>query len=144
MLWLGFLFALAGFFSYTFFAQFPITRDFPWANLLLFGMGGIFLLVGLVHAFGRPQRYRGKIVGVVLAVLSVVIFGFFSYLIFYGLRQLPSSAQAPRVGERAPEFTLPDQDNNQVSLADLLSAPASSASTAKAKAALLIFYRGFW
>ena len=143
-LWLGFLFALAGFFSYTFFAQFPITRDFPWANLLLFGMGGIFLLVGLVHTFGRPQRYRGKIVGVVIAVLSVVIFGFFSYLIFYELRQLPSSAQAPRVGEKAPAFTLPDQDNNQVSLADLLSTPASSASTANANAAFLIFYRGFW
>ncbi len=143
-LWIGFLFALAGFLSYTFFTRFPITRDFPWANFLLFGVGGIFLLVGLVRAFGKPQRYRGKIVGPILAALGVLVFGFFSYLIFYELRQLPSSTGAPRVGERTPEFTLPDQDNNQVSLADLLSAPASSASTAKAKAALLIFYRGFW
>jgi hypothetical protein len=87
---------------------------------------------------------RGKIAGPILAALSVVAFGFFSYLIFYELRQLPSSAGAPRVGERAPEFTLPDQDNNQVSLADLLSAPASSGSTAKGNAVLLIFYRGFW
>ena len=143
-LWVGFLFVLAGFLSYPFFARFPITRDFPLANFLLFGFGGIFLLVGLVRAFGKPQSYRGKIVGPILAVLSVVVFGFFSYLIFYELRQLPSSTAAPRVGEKAPAFTLPDQDNNQVSLADLLSAPASSASTAKANAVLLIFYRGFW
>jgi len=141
-LWFGFLFVLAGFLSYPFFAQFPVTRDFPWANFLLFAVGGIFLLVGLVRAFGKPQSYRGKIAGSILAALSVVVFGFFSYLIFYALRQLPSSTGAPRVGERAPAFTLPDQDNNQVSLADLLSAPASSASTAKA--VLLIFYRGFW
>jgi hypothetical protein len=143
-LWIGFLFVLAGFLSYPFFAQFPVTRDFPWANFLLFAVGGIFLLVGLVRAFGKPQSYRGKIVGPVLAVLSVVVFGFFSYLILYELRQLPSSTGAPRVGEKAPAFTLPDQDNNQVSLADLLSGPASNASQAKANAVLLIFYRGFW
>jgi len=143
-LWIGFLFVLAGFLSYTFFAQFPVTRDFPWANFLLFAVGGIFLLVGLVRALGKPQSYRGKIAGPILAALSVVVFGFFSYLIFYELRQLPSSTGAPRVGERAPAFILPDQDNNQVSLADLLSAPVSAASPAKANAVLLIFYRGFW
>ena len=143
-LWIGFLFVLAGFLSYPFFAQFPVTRDFPWANFLLLAVGGIFLLVGLVRAFGKPQSYRGKIAGPILAGLSVVVFGFFSYLIFYELRQLPSSTAAPRVGEKAPEFTLPDQDDNQVSLADLLSARVSSASTAKANAVLLIFYRGFW
>jgi len=143
-LWVGFLFVLAGFLSYPFFARFPITRDFPWANFLLFGVGGIFLLVGLVRAFGRPQSYRGKIAGPILAAFSVIVFGFFSYLIFYELRELPSSTEAPRVGEKAPAFTLPDQDNNQVSLVDLLAAPASSVSNAKANAVLLIFYRGFW
>jgi hypothetical protein len=143
-LWVGFLFVLAGFLSYPFFARFPVTRDFPWANFFLFGLGGIFLVVGVVRAFGKPERYRGKIVGAVLAMLSVVVFGFFSYLIFYELRQLPSSTGGPRVGQKAPEFTLPDQDDKQVSLADLLSAPASSGSTAKANAVLLIFYRGFW
>jgi hypothetical protein len=143
-LWMGFLFVLAGFLSYTFFAQFPVTRDFPWANFLLFGAGGIFLLVGFVRALGKPQSYRGKIAGPILAALSVVVFGFFSYLIFYELRQLPTATGAPRVGEKAPAFTLPDQDNNPVSLADLLSAPVSAASPAKANAVLLIFYRGFW
>jgi hypothetical protein len=34
-IWVGFVVAVGGLFSYEFFAQFPITRDFPWANLLL-------------------------------------------------------------------------------------------------------------
>src|SRR5207249_10662166 len=60
-IWVGFVVAVGGLFSYEFFAQFPITREFPWANLLLFAIGAALLLVGLFRAFGRPQAYRGKI-----------------------------------------------------------------------------------
>jgi len=134
-LWIGFLFALAGFLSYTFFIQFPITRDFPWVNLLFFASGGICLVVGLLRAFGKPRVYRGKIFGPVLATLGVLMFGLFSYVLFYELRQVPPSTGAPRVGQRAPEFTLSDQDGNQVSLSDLVG---------KSRAVALIFYRGFW
>ena len=134
-LWIGFLFALAGFFSYTFFAQFPITRDFPWANLLLFAAGGICLVVGLFRAFGNARAYRGKIFGPILATLAILMFGLFSYVLFYELRQVPPSTAAPRVGQKAPEFTLSDQDRKDVSLRDLGS---------KSKAVALIFYRGFW
>jgi peroxiredoxin len=42
---------------------------------------------------------------------------------------------APRVGQKAPEFTLPDQNEKPVALADLLS---------RSRAVVLIFYRGFW
>ena len=70
--------------------------------------------------------------------------GFFSYIVFYELRQLPASVRAPRVGEKAPEFTLPDQNDRQVSLQDLLSSPVSNVSATKPEAVLLIFYRGFW
>jgi hypothetical protein len=79
-LWIGFLCVLAGFLTYTFFAQFPIARDFPWANLLLFAVGGILLVLGLFRAFGRPQIYRGKIFGLILAALSISMFGLFSYI----------------------------------------------------------------
>ena len=98
------LFLLAGFFSYTFFAQFPITRDFPSANLLLFAAGGIYLVVGLFRAFCKPQIYRGKIFGLILATLGILMFAFFSYVFFYQLRQVPPSTGAPRVGQKAPEF----------------------------------------
>jgi hypothetical protein len=102
-LWIGFLFALAGFLSYTFFAQFPVTRDFPRANLLLFAGGGIFLLLGLFRAFGKAQVYRGKVFGPILATLRILMFGFFSYVFFYQLRQMPPSTGAPRVGQKAPK-----------------------------------------
>jgi predicted membrane protein len=134
-LWIGLLFALAGFFTYTFFAQFPSTRDFPWANLLLFAAGGICLVVGLFRAFGKPQIYRGKIFGPILATLGILMFGLFSYVFLYELRQVPPSTGAPRVGQKAPEFTLPDQDGKDVALSDLVSG---------SKAVALIFYRGFW
>jgi hypothetical protein len=134
-LWIGFLFALAGFLSYTFFAQFPITRDFPWANLLLFAVGGTLLVVGLFRAFGKPRAYRGKIFGPILATLGILILAFFSYVFFYQLRQVPPSTGAPRVGQKAPEFRLSDLDGKHVTLSDLVS---------NSKAVALIFYRGFW
>jgi hypothetical protein len=134
-IWVGFVVVVAGLFSYEFFAQFPITRDLPWANLLLFGIGGVLLVVGLFRAFGRPQVYRGKAVGSILTALGLLLFAFFSYEIFYALRQVPASTGAPRVGQNAPAFTLPDQNNKPVALADLLSG---------SNAVVLIFYRGFW
>jgi uncharacterized membrane protein len=134
-IWVGFVVAVAGLFSYEFFARYPIARDFPWANLLLFGIGAALLIFGLFRAFGRPNVYRGKIFGSIFAVLSALMFALFSYVIFYELRQVPASTGAPRAGQKAPEFTLPDQNDKPVALTDLLS---------HSKATLLIFYRGFW
>jgi hypothetical protein len=134
-LWLGFLLVLAGFLSYTFFAQFPITRDFPWANLSLFTVGGILLVLGLFRAFGKPQIYRGKICGPILATLAISVFVLFSYIFYYELRQVPPSTGAPRVGQKAPDFTLLNQDGKEVSLSGLVG---------RSKAVALIFYRGFW
>jgi hypothetical protein len=133
-LWAGFAVALAGLFTYPVFAQYPITRDFPWANLLLFGAGALLLLIGLFRAFGRPQLYRGKFFGSIFTVLSLCLFAFFAYEILYMVRQVPLSAEAPHVGQKAPEFTLPDQHGKNVALADLLSP----------NGAVLIFYRGHW
>jgi hypothetical protein len=133
-IWIGFIVAVGGLFSYEFFVQFPVTRDFPRATLVLFGMGAVLLIVGLFRAFGRPQLYRGKIFGSIFAVITALLFAFFAYEIFYVLRQVPLSAQAPRVGQRAPSFSLPDQNGKEVALNDLLSP----------NGAVLIFYRGHW
>jgi len=134
LIWVGFIVAVGGLFSYEFFIQFPITRDFPWATLLLFGIGAVLLLAGLFRAFGRPQIYRGKVFGSIFTAIALLLFAFFSYVTFYILKQVPLSAQAPRIGERAPEFSLPDQNGKQVALADLLSP----------NGAVVIFYRGYW
>ncbi len=133
--WIGFLLVLAGLFSFPLFILFPVTRDFPWANLLLFATGGLLLITGLVRAFGKPKIYRGKIFGSIFAVLSLCSFALFAYGSFYAARQIPSSNGAPRVGQKAPDFTLPDKDDKPVALADLVSG---------SNAVVLIFYRGFW
>ena len=137
-IWVGFVVVVIGLFSYEFFARFPITRDFPWANFLLFGIGLALLLVGLFRAFGRPQVYRGKIFGSIFAAMAVLFVAFFSYVIFYVLHQVPASAGAPRVGQRAPDFLLPDQNGEPVGFGDLLRGPSGP------KPVALIFYRGFW
>jgi hypothetical protein len=134
-IWVGFVVAIAGLFSYGFFVQFPITRDFPWANLLLFGVGAALLIVGLFRAFGRPQRYRGKVFGLIFGGIAFVFLAFFCYEILYVFHQVPASSGAPRVGQKAPDFILLDQSGKPVGLGDLLSG---------SKAVVLIFYRGFW
>jgi hypothetical protein len=141
-LWAGFLCMLAGLLSYAFFARFPTTRDFPWANLLLFCAGGVLLGRGLLRAFRKPVLYRGKIFGPVLAGLGLWVFSFFAYGVFYIVRQLPPAAAAPRVGEKVPDFTLPDKNGKPVALTDLLSSPPEGATSANG--AVLIFYRGHW
>src|SRR5438105_9981977 len=137
-LWVGFVVVAGGLFSYAFFAQFPITRDFPWANLLLFGIGAALLLLGLFRAFGRPQVYRGKIFGSIFTAIALFLISLFSYEIFYVLRQVPASSGAPRVGQLAPDFFLLDQNGKPVGLCDLLSGPSGP------KPVVVIFYRGFW
>ena len=55
-IWAGFGLCLLAFFSYFFFfAQFPITRDIPWVNVLLFAAGIGCLVVGLRRAFRSPD-----------------------------------------------------------------------------------------
>jgi hypothetical protein len=134
-IWAGFVVIIAGLFSYAFFVRFPVTRDFPWANFLFLAIGIALLLAGLFRAFGRPHVYRGKIFGSIFAAIAVLAVALFSYEIFYALRQVPASAGAPRVGRKAPDFFLLDQNEKPVGLGDLLS---------NSKGAVLIFYRGFW
>ena len=143
-LYAGFLLCLAAFVSYPFvFARYPITRDVPWANFLLFVLGGVLLVVGLRRAFGRPQQYRGKITGTILGTLSLAALGLFCYIVFYMTKQLPPPSATLQVGEKAPAFVLPDTNNNLVALSFLLSAPMPGLQTAP-KGVLLVFYRGYW
>jgi hypothetical protein len=142
--WIGFFLCVVGFFSYPFFfARYPVTRDVPWANFLILALGLVFLISGLWRAFGRSQEYKGKILGPILGTIGLLGVGLFCSLIFYGSKQLPKSAGAPKVGQKAPEFTLVDTNNKTVSLASLLATPLPN-STAPPKGVFLIFYRGYW
>lgn len=147
-IWAGFVLVLAGIFTYIpIFAQFPITRDFPWVNLLLLAAGLALMGAGLVRAYRMPQAYRGRIFGTALALVGILGTALFCWGTIYNARQLPASAGAPRVGQKAPDFTLSDQDGKPVTLAELISSPSTAStepSVAKPGGAILIFYRGYW
>ena len=146
-IWLGFLLSLLAVVSYPlFFLRFPITRDVPWANFLLFAISAVFLLVGLKRVFGGTPVSRGKILSPVLTFVSFAVFGLFCFGVFIGSRHLPKSLGAPKVGQKAPEFALRDTHDNLVSLASLLSSPLDPANPSRGtpKQVLLVFYRGYW
>lgn len=119
------------------------TRDVPWVSFLLLGTGLAFLFVGLRRAFGQPQQYRGRIAGPILGALSVLFVALLCFVVFYQTRQLPASPGAPKVGERAPEFVLPDMSNPPVSPSSLLFTPFMN-SQMPPKGVVLVFYRGYW
>ena len=143
-IWVGFFLSILGVLSYFLvFARYPVTRDTPWANYLILAAGIGFMISGLRRAYGRSQQYRGKIVGPILALLSLFAVGSFCFLIFYATKQMPKAAGAPHVGQKAPEFTLTDTNNKEVSLASLMTMPLANSSTPP-KGVFLVFYRGYW
>ena len=152
-IWAAFLLSLFAFLSYPLlFVRFPVTRDFPWVNLLFFAVAVALMLFGLRRAFAsdRAHPLRSKISGGILATLSLVILGGFVFTVFVWARLMPASHGAPQVGQQAPDFTLTDTNGRSVSLAELLSSsvyaiPETSVeSKALPKGVLLIFYRGYW
>ncbi len=142
-IWAGFLVVLAALFSYVpLFARFPLTRDFPWANILLFVLGQLLVALGIARAFRQPEVYRGKVAGIALETVSSLLFGLFLFGVIVYSKQLPPSPGAPQVGQKAPDFTLPDQDGHPVTLSKLLGAPGGASKPPRV--VVLIFYRGYW
>ena len=139
-LWSGFLLSILAFLSYPFvFERWPITRDFPWVNLLLFGVAALLLAIGWRRAFGAGRvRWLRLTSALIATTLSTAIFANFVMAVFVHARDLPASTHAPRVGERAPDFTLPDESGAPISLATLL-APTPASVAASSKGVLLVF-----
>ena len=125
--------------NFLYYSQVP-AAVLPWLNLAIPAIGLLLVLIGVARAFRQPQLYRGKILGSIFTVLAALFFGGSVWLFIY-VRDVPRSAAAPQVGQRVPDFTLPDSTNQPVSLAQLFSAAPG---TAQPKALLLVFYRGYW
>lgn len=141
-LWAGFALTLFSFLSYPFlFIDYPILRDFPWLNLILFALALGLLILGLRRAFRASGKPIWKVSAVVVATLGVLIMVFFVFIAFIEARRLPASAGAPQVGQKAPEFSLADTNDKPVALSELIAQPINNK---PAKGVLLIFYRGYW
>lgn len=141
-IWAGFVLTIVAFFSYLFvFVNFPSTRDFPWATLLLFGLALVLVVMGLRGSFGEGAGRGKKITGAIGAILSVFVVSFFLLTFFVGGKQLPASKGSPQVGQKAPEFRLTDSNGKSVTLSELLTAPMNGRAP---RGVLLVFYRGYW
>ena len=145
-IWAGFLLTFAASLSYPLlFVKWPLTRDFPWTTILLYVIAAVLLFVGIRRAFSPGRSRLAKVVSSALALLSVVIMGLFLFSILIMAKWLPSSASAPKVNQKAPEFTLQDSNGKSIALTDLLTAPINSAGAAvQPRGVLLVFYRGYW
>jgi len=97
-LWVGFVLTIFSFLSYPFlFIDYPLLRDFPWLNLLLFAVAlGLFIL-GLRRAFRPGRKAISKVSAVIVATLGVLAMAFFVFIAFIEARRLPASAGAPQV-----------------------------------------------
>ena len=141
-IWAGFVLSLVAAFSYPFvFVRWPITREFPWANLLLFAIALVLLFLGLRRAFNPNKTITSKIFSSFAAAFGVLLLAALLFMFFVMGSWLPSSAGAPHVRQKAPDFTLADSNDQPVTLAQLLSEPVNNNPP---KGVLLIFYRGYW
>ena len=141
-IWVSLVLSIFAFLSYPLlFVNWPVTRDFPWANLALFAVAAFLLIVGIRRTFAPGRRRLSKILTALVATLSVLVFGMFILVAFIGARWLPASTHAPQVGQKAPAFTLNDTNGKPISLTELVLQPINGK---PAKGVLLIFYRGYW
>lgn len=140
-LWLGLLVTVLGLFSNgLIFLGFP-PAAIPWISLALPVLGTFWVLIGLLRAFQRPEVYKGKITGSLATLVSLLLLAA-SIAFFWVARHIPAEvARAPHVGQRVPDFSLPDSTGHPVSLMQLFS---GSALNPAPKAVLLVFYRGYW
>ena len=116
--------AIAG---YVLLLRVPVVRNHPEGYVLAFALATS--LGALAVARGRPPRWPAW---VALGLCSLLLVGG-AWFNFVGAR-VPDTPTSLRVGEPAPEFTLPDAMGRPVSLADYRGL----------KPVVLVFYRGHW
>jgi hypothetical protein len=125
------------------FAALPMQSALPWLSLVFAILAMSALVRGLWLTFMQAQIYRGKVLNLVLGLITLVLSGSMIF-IFFLARKLPSATEAPQIGQRVPDFTLADANGQSVSLDSLFAPAPGEPQSAAPKAVLLIFYRGCW
>ncbi|HLJ29865.1 MAG TPA: hypothetical protein VKY85_24365 [Candidatus Angelobacter sp.] len=145
-LWAGFALSLVALLGYAFIVASTGALAVFWPSLVLFLIAAVLLVSGFTRSRREPQTYRGRIAGPVLAGLSILFLGLFSFASYLVFKNFPAANNAPKVGQRAPEFTLVDSSGKNFSLSQLLSTPIGSSTGAARmpKGVLVVFYRGYW
>ena len=84
-IWVGVVLSIFAFLSHPLlFVNWPVTRDFPWANIALFVVAAFLLFVGIRRAFAPNRRRLSKIFSALGALLSVLVLGMFILVAFIG------------------------------------------------------------
>jgi len=131
-LWAGPLLALLGVWSYfAIFAFWPVTRDFPWVNLLILALALGLSILGARRGWSHTLARR------ILGLVSVGVSGLLAaFLVLYCFKlsyELPTEDPALAIGQPIPTLTLLDQRGDAFELA-----PAA------AERLVLVFLRGHW
>ena len=114
--------AIAGYFA---FLRVPTVRNHPALYLVAFALATVIAAA----ASWRAARWPNLVALAVSAVL-LVLGGYFNFV----LARVPATATALKVGEPAPDFTLPDATGTPISLASFRDRTP----------VVLVFYRGYW
>jgi hypothetical protein len=104
-------------------------------------IAALLLVFAMRRAFAPGRRRLSKIAASIIAVICALALAMFIFTFFIAGRWLPPSTGAPKVNQKAPDFTLKDTSDKQVSLGELLSQPLDGRPP---KGVLLVFYRGYW
>jgi hypothetical protein len=113
--------------AYVLLLRVPIIRNHPEGYVVAFALATTLAILAVVRA--RVRRWPAW----VALGLSSVLLAAGAWYNFVAAR-VPDAPTALQLGERAPDFTLPDATGRPVSLADYRGR----------KPVVLVFYRGYW
>jgi len=119
------LLSLGAITGYVAFLRVPAVRNHPELYLLAFAVATVITAAATWHAARWPN-----FVALGLSVVLLILGGYFNFV----LAKIPPAPAVLRVGEPAPDFTLPDSKG----------APVSLAAFRERTPVVLVFYRGYW
>ena len=104
----------------------------PWALTSLMGICGVASVIGAWRRRRTTETLlrRTLLFGAFLAVMGNLNY---AHYVYYYSHTVPEAESAPKVGERAPDFTVPDPSGGAWSLKAFEGTPF-----------LLVFYRAHW